>query len=67
MSHYHANTPNVVTASKVARLLRMSAQNVVTLANLGQIPVAVTLSTGERLFDADALKRRDRTERRIQL
>jgi excisionase family DNA binding protein len=47
---------NLLTVSEVARLLGTSAQNVVRMANVGHLPVAVTLSTGERLFDATAVE-----------
>jgi DNA-binding transcriptional MerR regulator len=46
----------LLTVSEVARLLDMSAQNVVRMANVGHLAVAVTLSTGERLFDAEVVE-----------
>ena len=56
----------LVTVSEVARLLGMSAQNVVRMAKLGQLPVAETLSTGERLFDVDVVKKLERGKARLQ-
>ena len=50
----------LLTVSEVARLLETSAKNVVRLATIGQLPVAVTLSTGERLFDAKIVQQVDR-------
>ncbi len=47
----------LLTVSEVARLLNMSAQNVVRLANLDHLPVALTLSTGERLFDPAVIEK----------
>ena len=57
---------NLITVTEVAQLLRMSSQNVVRMAKLGQLPVAATLATGERLCDLDVVEKlvREREESR---